>query len=85
MNSNENEKYDRRDTNILLERELAARWKMSARTLQRWRAQGWGPSFIRIGGAIRYTLADVEDYEKQQKECRGSQELISQHLRGDTP
>lgn len=49
----------------LRERDLASRWKMSQRTLQRWRAEGYGPLFIRIGGSIRYRMADVLDYERR--------------------
>jgi len=60
---------------FLRERELAARWRTSQRTLQRWRALGDGPAFIRIGGAIRYRMDDVIDYEAQmqrggQPDCR---------------
>lgn len=58
---------------LIRERDLAVRWKTSCRTLQRWRAQGSGPPHILIGGAIRYRLGDVFDYE--QKMRRG----------GDTP
>ena len=44
---------------ILRERELAVRWKVSTRTLQRWRSEGFGPGYILIGGSIRYRFADV--------------------------
>ena len=48
----------------LNERELAARWKLTARTLQQWRAKGIGPRYIRLGErSIFYRLADVEAYE----------------------
>ena len=47
----------------LRERELAQRWTMSQRTLQRWRKEGFGPAYILIGGTIRYRMADVLDYE----------------------
>jgi len=43
--------------------ELAARWKISPRTLERWRWTGEGPAFIKIGGRVVYRLEDVEDYE----------------------
>jgi predicted site-specific integrase-resolvase len=45
------------------ERELSERWQVSGRTLQRWRAQGFGPAYILIGGTIRYRMADILDYE----------------------
>ena len=48
----------------LNEKELAARWGMTARTLQGWRAAGKGPSFIRIGErSIFYREEDVLAYE----------------------
>ena len=43
--------------------ELAARWKISPRTLERWRWTGEGPAFIKIGGRVVYRLEDVETYE----------------------
>ena len=52
---------------MLRERELAERWKTSQRTLQRWRAESLGPAWIRIGGTIRYLMADVLDYEARHR------------------
>jgi len=46
--------------------ELAARWKISPRTLERWRWTGDGPAFIKIGGRVVYRLEDVETYEPTQ-------------------
>ena len=43
--------------------ELAARLKISPRTLERWRWKGQGPSFLKIGGRVIYRLDDVEAYE----------------------
>lgn len=34
---------------ILTEKEVVAKLRVSARTLQRWRYQGVGPSYIRLG------------------------------------
>ncbi len=48
---------------MLRERELAERWKTSKRTLQRWRAENYGPRYIRIGGTIRYLMMDILEYE----------------------
>lgn len=52
---------------MLRERELAARWSLSQRTLQRWRAEGYGPPYLSIGGAIRYRLDEVEEFENATK------------------
>ena len=43
--------------------ELAARWSISARTLERWRWTGEGPAFLKIGGRVVYRLEDVLAYE----------------------
>ena len=48
----------------LTTRELAARWRLSLRTLERWRAEGYGPAWLTIGGSIRYRLEDVLAYEE---------------------
>lgn len=46
--------------------ELAARWNISHRTLERWRWSGEGPRFIKIGGRVVYRLEDIEAYEQEQ-------------------
>jgi hypothetical protein len=43
--------------------ELARRWKLSPRTLERWRWLGLGPRHIKIGGRVVYRLEDIEAYE----------------------
>jgi len=43
--------------------ELADRWGVSQRTLERWRAIGWGPCFLKMGGRVVYRLEDIEAYE----------------------
>jgi N-acyl-D-aspartate/D-glutamate deacylase len=48
---------------LLREQELAARWQTSRRSLQRWRGDGSGPPFLRIGNAIRYRLTDILAFE----------------------
>ncbi|WP_085853141.1 helix-turn-helix domain-containing protein [Palleronia marisminoris] len=55
---------------LIRERELAERWSTSQRTLQRWRAEGKGPAYILIGGAIRYRMADIADFEDRMR-CGG--------------
>jgi hypothetical protein len=46
--------------------ELAARWNMSPRTLERWRWVGIGPRFLKLGGRVTYRLVDVEAFETEQ-------------------
>ena len=51
------------DETFLRERDLALRWHKSIRSLQRWRMEGSGPAYVRLGGSIRYRLSDVRAYE----------------------
>lgn len=46
--------------------DLAARWNVSHRTIERWRATGGGPRFLRLCGRVAYRLEDIEAYETQQ-------------------
>lgn len=43
--------------------ELARRWHVSPRTLERWRWLRRGPPYLRVGGRVVYRLEDVEAYE----------------------
>lgn len=47
----------------LNQNELAERWAMSPRTLERWRWLGQGPRYLKLGGRVVYRLDDVETYE----------------------
>jgi hypothetical protein len=51
----------------LCQEELARRWRISPRTLERWRWLGEGPAFLKIGGRVAYRLLDVEAYETAQR------------------
>jgi hypothetical protein len=46
--------------------QLADRWHLSQRTLERWRCFGGGPPFLKINGRILYRLEDVEAFETAQ-------------------
>lgn len=43
--------------------ELARRWRISPRTLERWRWLSQGPRYLKIGGRVVYRLEDVEAFE----------------------
>ena len=34
----------------------------SVRTLQRWRVEGFGPKFIKLGKSVRYRQSDLEKF-----------------------
>jgi hypothetical protein len=62
--------YDRGHTthdrlHFLREAELARRWRLSPRTLQRRRKDGTGPAWLTLGGRIVYALEDIRDYERR--------------------
>jgi hypothetical protein len=50
----------------LAQGQLADRWQISPRTLERWRWLGEGPRFLKIGGRVVYRLQDIERYEAEQ-------------------
>ena len=50
---------------LLTAEELAERWMVSARTLEGWRNAGKGPVWLKIGGQVRYRLADILAYESE--------------------
>ena len=43
--------------------QLAKRWDLSPRTLERWRWKGEGPSYMKIGCHVLYRLGDIEQFE----------------------
>lgn len=45
------------------QRELAERWRITTRTLDRWRIAEIGPAWIRINGRILYRAEDVLAFE----------------------
>ena len=45
--------------------ELAARWKISPRTLERWRWAGEGPRYLKLGGRVIYRSSDIEAFERE--------------------
>ena len=50
------------------ETELAQRWAISPKTLERWRCENRGPRYIKLSKAVRYRLADILDYEQAQRQ-----------------
>lgn len=50
-------------TEFLKQNELAERWNISQRTLEKMRWIGEGPRYIKCGHAVRYRLSDIEQYE----------------------
>ena len=48
----------------LTQRELAKRWNKSEATIERYRALGNSPRFLKIGGKVLFREVDVLEYER---------------------
>ena len=44
--------------------DLAIRWDMNPDTLKRWRARGYGPRFKKMGRLVRYSIENIESFER---------------------
>lgn len=49
----------------LTQQDLAERWGISPKTLERWRVLGIGPVFMKLQGRVVYRLEDIEAYESK--------------------
>lgn len=52
------------DKTFINQKELSERWKISPRTLERWRWLGTGPDYHKISGRVIYRLDGIEAWEK---------------------
>ena len=65
---------------LLTQKELAARWNITPRTLQLWYKAGKGPKRVNIGSG-GYRLSDVIAYEEEQAQEPGTQSPGSPELK----
>ena len=49
---------------VMTERQLAARWKISLKTLRRWRSDNEGPTWHKLFQYVRYHEADILGFER---------------------
>jgi predicted DNA-binding transcriptional regulator AlpA len=56
---------NQQQTRHLTQRELAQRWNKSEATLERYRSDGVGPRFLKIGGKVMYRIQDIEQFEHE--------------------
>ena len=47
----------------LNQKQLAVRWSISEASLERWRSEGIGPRYLKIGGRVLYRQIDIDAYE----------------------
>jgi excisionase family DNA binding protein len=52
---------------LLTQQQLAHELQVSLRTLERWRQEGTGPAFIRIGRFPRYRRSDIDAWLERQR------------------
>ncbi|HEX5066189.1 MAG TPA: helix-turn-helix domain-containing protein [Myxococcota bacterium] len=63
------------DAYVLTPCEVAARLRVSPRTVQQWRLKGRGPAFFRAGKHVRYALLDVEAWIAEQVQAASSERV----------
>ncbi len=49
----------------LTQSDLANRWNKSVHTIERYRCEGTGPIYMKIGGKVMYRLKDIEKFEEE--------------------
>jgi hypothetical protein len=69
------------DVRHLNQVQLARRWGISERTLERWRWRRTGPAFMKLGGHVAYRLEDIEHYEQRNVHLTGTQAQIGAKAR----
>lgn len=58
---------------VLNETELANRWGISPKTLQRWRTEGRGPHYMKLSKRVTYPLDEIAEYERRALHASTSQ------------
>ena len=59
----------------LTPQQLAARWHVSEKTLERWRNQGTGPAFLKIVGRVLYPTQHIDAIEAKRTRLATSKPL----------
>lgn len=62
---------------FLNQKQLARRWGLSPRTLERWRWQGRGPNYLKLVGRVSYRLTDIEAFEAAQFRASGFTSVLT--------
>ena len=60
---------------VLSETELAQRWGVSPKTLQRWRTEGRGPQYLKLSKRVTYPLDVIAQYEQDALHASTSERL----------
>jgi predicted site-specific integrase-resolvase len=66
----------------LTPRQLATRWQVSEKTLERWRHEGTGPAFLKVVGRVLYPVQHIEAMEAERIRLVSTKSLTSDSDRG---
>jgi predicted DNA-binding transcriptional regulator AlpA len=55
------------DRKLIDARAAASRLGLAVQTLARWRVEGGGPPFLKLGGSVRYDLSDLDAWLDAQR------------------
>lgn len=66
----------------LTPRQLAARWQVSEKTLERWRHEGNGPAFLKVVGRVLYPVQHIEAMEAERIRLTSPNSLAPDNDRG---
>jgi predicted DNA-binding transcriptional regulator AlpA len=61
---------------VLNETQLAQRWGISAKTLQRWRSEGRGPRYLKLSKRVSYPLEVIAAFERDVMHDSTSERVI---------
>ena len=53
------------ESQLLTPEDLAAALQLQPQSLAVWRSRGDGPRYVKVGGRVRYRVADVEAWLRQ--------------------
>lgn len=60
-------KNDRADLDLFTPHEAAEVLLTNHRTMERWRTEGTGPVFVKIGRRVAYQRADLEQFVRERR------------------
>ena len=69
---------------FMSESELAARWEVSPKTLQRWRTDRRGPPYLKLSKSVRYRREDIDAYEVSERKMPQSKTITSPPVQAPT-
>jgi predicted DNA-binding transcriptional regulator AlpA len=66
---------------FLNQKQLARRWGLSPRTIERWRRQRRGPSYLKLVGRVVYRHEDIVAFEAAQFHAGGAAPSLTRTMK----